>query len=114
MGHQLPHRAQPDPLATDAGLTANTRTRAAAAEHHAPTPPQHPSNRYLDAPQHPAIGQRHRLPDRSSATTAPPETNRWIEAKGHERLDDRGEAKLLGLLEAGDPRGEVRLAWHAN
>jgi hypothetical protein len=25
----------------------------------------------------------------------------------------RGEAKLLGLLEAGDPQGEVRLAWHA-
>src|SRR5918994_1860693 len=33
--------------------------------------------------------------------------------KGHERLDDRGEAKLLGLLAAGDPKGEVRLAWHA-
>jgi hypothetical protein len=24
------------------------------------------------------------------------------------------EAKLLGLLDAGDPRGEVRTAWHAN
>jgi len=33
--------------------------------------------------------------------------------KAHERLDDRGEAKLLGLLRAGDPRGEVRMAWHA-
>lgn len=32
---------------------------------------------------------------------------------GHERLDTRGETRLLGLLEAGDPRGEVRLAWHA-
>ena len=26
---------------------------------------------------------------------------------------DRGDAKLRGLLAAGDPRGEVRLAWHA-
>lgn len=33
--------------------------------------------------------------------------------KGHERLDDDGEAKLLSLLEAGDPRGEVRMTWHA-
>jgi transposase len=39
--------------------------------------------------------------------------SRRLLTKGHERLDDHGEAKLLGLLEAGDPRGEVRLAWHA-
>jgi Transposase/Ornithine cyclodeaminase/mu-crystallin family len=39
--------------------------------------------------------------------------SRRLLTKGHERLDDRGEAKLLGLLEAGDPRGEVRLAWQA-
>ena len=31
----------------------------------------------------------------------------------HERLDGRADAKLRGLLAAGDPRGEVRLAWHA-
>jgi len=31
----------------------------------------------------------------------------------HERLDDTANAKLTGLLEAGDPRGEVRNAWHA-
>jgi transposase len=31
----------------------------------------------------------------------------------HERLDVDGETKLLGLLEAGDPGGEVRMAWHA-
>ena len=31
----------------------------------------------------------------------------------HERLTDRGDAKLRGLLTAGDPHGEVRLAWHA-
>src|ERR1700687_4818833 len=30
-----------------------------------------------------------------------------------ERLDDQGRTKLLGLLDAGDPRGEVRTAWHA-
>ena len=32
----------------------------------------------------------------------------------HERLSEHGDAKLRGLLTAGDPRGEVRLAWHAN
>jgi len=32
----------------------------------------------------------------------------------HERLDHRGEAKLAGLLRAGDPHGEVAYAWHAN
>lgn len=31
----------------------------------------------------------------------------------HERLDDEADAKLRGLLEAGDPRGEVRMAWHS-
>jgi transposase len=30
-----------------------------------------------------------------------------------ERLDEAGRGRLVGLLEAGDPRGEVRLAWHA-
>ena len=39
--------------------------------------------------------------------------SRRLLTKGHERLNTRGEAKLLGLLQAGDPRGEVRLAWHA-
>ncbi|WP_420437316.1 ISL3 family transposase [Candidatus Poriferisodalis sp.] len=33
--------------------------------------------------------------------------------KAHERVTERGEAKLRGLLAAGDPRGEVRDAWHA-
>ena len=33
--------------------------------------------------------------------------------KAHERLDERGEHKLMGLLRAGDPRGEVAMAWHA-
>jgi transposase len=39
--------------------------------------------------------------------------SRRLLTKGHERLDDTGEAKLMGLLEAGDPRGEVRMTWHA-
>lgn len=38
---------------------------------------------------------------------------RRLLTKADERLDERGRAKLLGLLEAGDPRGEVRMAWHA-
>lgn len=38
---------------------------------------------------------------------------RRLLTKAHERLDERGEARLRGLLDAGDPRGEVRTAWHA-
>lgn len=38
---------------------------------------------------------------------------RRLLTKGPERLDERGEAKLLSFLEAGDPHGEVRMAWHA-
>jgi transposase len=30
-----------------------------------------------------------------------------------ERVDDGGRTKMLGLLTAGDPRGEVKTAWHA-
>ena len=35
---------------------------------------------------------------------------RRLLTKAHERLDDKGETKLIGLLEAGDPQGEVRMA----
>lgn len=38
---------------------------------------------------------------------------RRLLTKADERLDDRGRSKLTGLLDAGDPRGEVRMAWHA-
>jgi hypothetical protein len=30
-----------------------------------------------------------------------------------QRLDDNGNKKMLGLLKAGDPRVEVKTAWHA-
>jgi len=39
--------------------------------------------------------------------------SRRLLTKADERLDDNGRTKLLGLLEAGDPKGEVRAAWHA-
>ncbi|HET8930991.1 MAG TPA: transposase [Acidimicrobiales bacterium] len=39
--------------------------------------------------------------------------SRRLLTKAHERLDDKGEQKLLGFLEAGDPKGEVRMTWHA-
>jgi transposase len=38
---------------------------------------------------------------------------RRLLTKAHERLDERGDTKLHGLLAAGDPRGEVRMCWHA-
>ncbi len=38
---------------------------------------------------------------------------RRLLTKGHDRLDDTGRDKLLGLLEAGDPHGDVRMTWHA-
>jgi transposase len=39
--------------------------------------------------------------------------SRRLLTKADERLDDRGRTRLLGLLDAGDPRGDVRTAWHA-
>jgi transposase len=38
---------------------------------------------------------------------------RRLLTKAHERLDDRGDTKLRGLLRAGDPKGEVQMTWHA-
>ena len=38
---------------------------------------------------------------------------RRLLTRADERLTNSGRAKLLGLLEAGDPRSEVRTAWHA-
>jgi transposase len=68
-------------------------------------------NRCLDAVrrrvQNETLGHRGRR-------DAPLYRIRKIMLAGAERLDDRGEAKLTGLLAAGDPRGEVRMAWHAN
>ena len=39
--------------------------------------------------------------------------SRRLLTKADERLDTKGRTKLLGLLDAGDPHGEVRTAWHA-
>ena len=39
--------------------------------------------------------------------------SRRLLVRADERLQDHGRSKLLGLLQAGDPRGEVRTAWHA-
>ena len=38
---------------------------------------------------------------------------RRLLTKAHEQLDDTGDAKLRGLLRAGDPKGEVQMTWHA-
>ena len=38
---------------------------------------------------------------------------RRLLTRADERLDDNGRSRLLGLLDAGDPTGEVRTAWHA-
>ncbi len=45
--------------------------------------------------------------------TDPLYRSRRLLTKADERLDDRGRSKLMGLLDAGDPQGEVRAAWHA-
>ena len=39
--------------------------------------------------------------------------SRRLLTKADDRLDDRGRSRLVGLLDACDPRGEVRTAWHA-
>ena len=56
--------------------------------------------------QHDTLGHRGHKDD-------PLYRSRRLLTKADERLDDRGRTKLLGLLDAGDPRGEVRTAWHA-
>ena len=38
---------------------------------------------------------------------------RRLLTKADERLDEKGRTRLVGLLDAGDPDGEVRTAWHA-
>jgi transposase len=38
---------------------------------------------------------------------------RRLLAKADERLTDKGRTELVGLLTAGDPWGEVRMAWYA-
>lgn len=38
---------------------------------------------------------------------------RRLLTRADERLTEKGRTRLLGLLGAGDPRGEVKMAWHA-
>ena len=38
---------------------------------------------------------------------------RRLLTKAHERLDERGNQRLVGLRRAGDPHGDVKTAWHA-
>jgi transposase len=56
--------------------------------------------------QHDTLGHRGHRDD-------PLYRSRKLLVMGHERLDDKANAKLENLLEAGDPKGEVRMAWHA-
>lgn len=56
--------------------------------------------------QHETLGHRGHKND-------PLYRSRRLLNKASERLDDKGVDKLRGLLDAGDPHGEVRLAWHA-
>ncbi|MCP5030947.1 MAG: transposase, partial [Actinomycetia bacterium] len=39
--------------------------------------------------------------------------SRRLLTRADERLNNAGRDRLVGLLEAGDPKGEVRTAWHA-
>jgi len=68
------------------------------------------ANRCLDKVrrrvQNETLGHRGRQTD-------PLYRSRKLMTLAHERLDDTANAKLVGLLEAGDPKGEVRNAWHA-
>ena len=56
-------------------------------------------------------------PERDLGASGPQErpavSARRLLTKAHERLDHRGNQRLDGLLQAGDPRREVRTAWHA-
>ena len=60
---------------------------------------------------------RHRIPNDTLGQRAAKTTPRWRARRllnsAHERLSERGDANLRGRLTAGDPRGEVRRAWHA-
>jgi hypothetical protein len=56
--------------------------------------------------QNETLGHRGRMDD-------PLYRSRRLLTKADERPDDKGRTKLLGLLEAGDQRGEVRMAWHS-
>jgi hypothetical protein len=38
---------------------------------------------------------------------------RRLLTRADERLDEKGRSKLVGLLAAGDPKGEVKDTWHA-
>ena len=50
---------------------------------------------------------------RATPSTEPDDSSPRPHQSADERLVDKGCEKLLGLLAAGDPKGEVATAWHA-
>ena len=63
--------------------------------------------------QNQVLGHRGRKVSPFSAAVDPLYRARRLLTRADERLDDRGRSRLLGLLDAGDPQGDVRMAWHA-
>jgi transposase len=61
----------------------------------------------------PADGSRTRTCGHRGHKTDPLYRIRKLMPIAHERLDTDNDAKLRGLLDAGDLGGQVRTAWHA-
>ena len=81
-----------------------------------PNPPRR--SRHLSGPVRPNIGS---VPESglqkvtthpATSSSSPLQPRRLLKAAS-ERISDRGRTRLRGLLNAGDPHGEVRTAWHA-
>ena len=56
---------------------------------------------------------RRRVPNETRGRRGDPLYRIRLLTAAHERISDRGQVRLRGLLDAGDPHGEVRTAWHA-
>ena len=70
------------------------------------TPPGRSPTPHSFPKSHETLGHRGRKDD-------PLYRIRRLLTAAHERISDQGQTRLRGLLDAGDPHGEVRTAWHA-
>ena len=56
---------------------------------------------------------RRRVPNETRGRRGDPLYRIRLLTAAHERISDRGQVRLRGLLDAGDPHSEVSTAWHA-
>ena len=107
--HQLGHQPRLEPQNPPAA-PKEPRHRHQPTQNTHPTSPNRPHHTNTANSPNPIIS---RLLGHRGRKDDPLYRIRRLLTAAHDKISDRGQTRLRGLLDAGDPHGEVRTAWHA-